>query len=158
MGNPYISAGKAAELAGVSGGTISKALTSGKLSYVSKDKSGYQIDPAEVVRVFPPKPSVQELGEGSERGFEPLETLRERLSEKDQIIKDLRELVEDTRNDRDEWRKQAQTLALSDQRAKPEPVPAPVAPAPQPETPALPENRPAERVGWFVRLFGSGKA
>lgn len=68
----------------------------------------------------------------------------------------------------DLWREQAETLRrlLTDQRPPapvvaspaPEPVPTAVAPAPEPETPALPENRPAERVGWFVRLFGSGKA
>ena len=51
---PYISLNKAAKLSGRAKSTISTALKSGKLSYVSVDaKNGYEIDPAEVERVFP---------------------------------------------------------------------------------------------------------
>jgi hypothetical protein len=34
---------------------LSKALNNGKLSYISKTKSGYQIEPSELFRVFPLK-------------------------------------------------------------------------------------------------------
>ena len=47
--------GEAAKASGWSKPVISKALKSGKLSCVSKSKSGYQIDPAELNRVFPKK-------------------------------------------------------------------------------------------------------
>ena len=49
----YFSLGKAAKEVGKSKATISKALKSGKLSYLSKDTEGYKIDPAELFRVFP---------------------------------------------------------------------------------------------------------
>ena len=49
----YLSLGKAAKEAGVAKSTISKALSSGKLSYREKNSDGYQIDPAEVFRVYP---------------------------------------------------------------------------------------------------------
>ena len=47
------SAGQAAKVAGVSKTTISNKLKNGDLSYVSKSNSGYEIDPAELARVFP---------------------------------------------------------------------------------------------------------
>jgi hypothetical protein len=46
---------EAAKETGRSKGTISKALNNGKLSYISKTKSGYQIEPEELFRVFPLK-------------------------------------------------------------------------------------------------------
>ena len=45
--------GEAALVVGKSKATISKALNSGKLSYVSKSKSGYDIEPSELFRVYP---------------------------------------------------------------------------------------------------------
>lgn len=47
--------GQAAKETGISKGTLSKALKSGRLSYVSKSPSGYEIDPAELFRAFPRK-------------------------------------------------------------------------------------------------------
>jgi hypothetical protein len=49
----YLSLGKAAKEAGVAKSTISKALSSGKLSYREKNPDGYKIDPAELFRVYP---------------------------------------------------------------------------------------------------------
>jgi hypothetical protein len=49
----YLSLGKAAKEAGVAKSTISKALSSGKLSYQEKNSDGYKIDPAELFRVYP---------------------------------------------------------------------------------------------------------
>ena len=37
-------------------GTISKAISSGRLSYVEKNDNGYKIDASELFRVFPKKP------------------------------------------------------------------------------------------------------
>ena len=56
-GRTYISLNEAATLTGRAKSTISKALKSGKMSYISKDpKSGaYEIDPAEALRTFPRK-------------------------------------------------------------------------------------------------------
>ena len=62
----YISLNDAAKLTGRAKSTISKALKSGKMSYVSRDdESGaYEIDPAEALRVFPPK---QETTKGDQK-------------------------------------------------------------------------------------------
>jgi hypothetical protein len=45
--------GTAAKAAGVSKSTIHRAIKSGRMSARAKDGSGYQIDPAELFRVFP---------------------------------------------------------------------------------------------------------
>lgn len=90
----------------------------------------YQIDPAELNRVYPfnvdgnrdrtPRtpeetpdkgPAVRELQAR-------LEAVQERLADKEALIADLRE-------DRDRWRQQA-TALLADQRAAPSPDQAPV--------------------------------
>lgn len=56
MGNStYLTLGQAAEMCGWSKGAISKAIKSGKMSVHSKTKAGFQLDPAEVLRVFPRK-------------------------------------------------------------------------------------------------------
>lgn len=45
--------GQAAKQAGVSKATISRAIKSGRLSAAPNDKNGYDIDPAELFRVYP---------------------------------------------------------------------------------------------------------
>lgn len=56
MGNStYLTLGQAAEMCGWSKGAISKAIKSGKMSVYGKTKAGFQLDPAEVLRVFPKK-------------------------------------------------------------------------------------------------------
>ncbi len=110
----YMSLGQAAKEAGLSKATISKALKTGRLSYVSKSTAGYEIDPAELFRVFPPKPlSTVE----SERSQTPVETGK---SQADRFeLQLLRERVEDLQRDRDAWREQAQRLALAGPEQQP---------------------------------------
>ena len=50
-------AGKAAEAAGLAKSTITKAISSGKLSAVKNANGAWEIDAAELHRVFPPKQS-----------------------------------------------------------------------------------------------------
>lgn len=134
--------GTAAKASGKSKATISKAIKSGRLSAIKNDSGVYQIEPAELNRVYPinvdgnqdrtPRtpletpengPSVRELQAR-------LEAAHERLADREAVIADLRE-------DRDRWRQQA-TALLSDQR-----------PSPGPDQP--PEPR---RKGFWGRLFG----
>lgn len=87
----YLSLGEAAKAAGVAKGTLSKALKSGKLSYVEKTPAGYRIDPSELFRVFPPQRV--ETGQ-NERLETPLETaelavMRVRLEAAEQRAADL---------------------------------------------------------------------
>lgn len=108
----YLSLGEAAKAAGVAKGTLSKALKSGRLSYVEKTGAGYRIDPAELFRVFPRKPPETVHGERLETPVETgeLAMLRLRLE-----VAEQRAMAAET--DRDAWREQAQRLALTDQRS-----------------------------------------
>ena len=96
----YLSLGKAAKEAGVAKSTISKALSSGKLSYREKNSDGYQIDPAELFRVYPKsaktdadEPSLDDwqLGQAPYSAkFEiQLAGLKSLIAEKDRRITDL---------------------------------------------------------------------
>jgi ribosomal protein S15P/S13E len=59
--------GQASKETGIGKSQLSKALNSGRMSYIEKTTRGYELDPAEVYRVFPPKPK--------ETTAEQLETL-----------------------------------------------------------------------------------
>ena len=114
----YLTLGQASKETGVQKSTLSKALKSGKLSYVEKTSAGYKIDPAELFRVYPRKP--QETG-GDTVGSERLDTPENnpdfiRLQVE---VDALRERLSETQAQRDEWMKQAQQLALP----KPESTP-----------------------------------
>jgi hypothetical protein len=50
----YLSLGQAAKETGMDKSTISRAIKSGKLSATRKENGGYEIDPAELFRVFAP--------------------------------------------------------------------------------------------------------
>ncbi|MCI0468319.1 MAG: hypothetical protein L0Y57_15185 [Beijerinckiaceae bacterium] len=67
----YFTLGQAAREAGVAKSTISKALSSGKLSYREKNPEGYKIDPAELFRVFPPKPAATSFDETQANDWQP---------------------------------------------------------------------------------------
>lgn len=101
----YLTLGQAAKEARVSKSTVSKALKSGRLSYVSKTSAGYEIDPAELFRVFPKKP--QEPVAIEQPATSPETGITDRRE-----VELLREQLEDIRKDRDAWREQAQRLAL----------------------------------------------
>jgi hypothetical protein len=110
----YLSLGQAAKEAGMSKATISKALKTGRLSYVSKSPAGFQIDPAELFRVFTPKTLVTVE---SERSQAPVETGKSQTDVFELQL--LRERVEDLQRDRDAWRDQAQRLALAGPEQQP---------------------------------------
>ena len=111
---PHLTLGQAAKLTGLSKATLSKALKSGKLSYVSKDSSGYQIEPSELFRVFPPKQEETPVGERLETPRVTLEKdLEAKLREVEWKAAALSAQLEEVRSDRDAWREQAQRLALA---------------------------------------------
>lgn len=100
--------GEAAKEVTVSKATLSKALKSGRLSYVEKTKAGYQIDPSELFRVFPPKP--KETVE-SERSSPPIETAEiDAVRRENQLLRDQ---LDQTRADLEEWRQQARAVTLA---------------------------------------------
>jgi hypothetical protein len=113
--------GQAAKAAGVSKTTLRRAIENGRLSASRNDDGSYEIDPAELHRAFPSHSdgsgtmarSVTVNGTG---GLQvEVEMLRERLTEKDDVIRDLRARLDAEA----EERRQAQarlTALLTDQR------------------------------------------
>ncbi len=116
---------EAAKLTGKQRQTIHKAIKEGRISATRGESGEWQIDPAELFRVYPPLSTVndnqsdkvdtglQRVDSGLQR---EVELLRERIREKNDIIDDLRQ-------DRDHWRQQA-TALLTDQREKSPPEPS----------------------------------
>ena len=108
--------GQAAKVAGVSKTTISNAVKAGRLSAGRGDKNQYQIDAAELARVYPVDGKVNGK---SERNKTPTDTgalqaeidgLRERLD-------DMKATLEREREQVDKWQQQAESLRLlADQR------------------------------------------
>lgn len=115
--------GDAAKATGKSKATISKAIKIGRISAIKDETGTFQIDPAELHRVYPPTVSTEQKETPKETPHEQdksglirelqarLEAATERLADKEGIISDLRE-------DRDKWRQQA-TALLTDNRSRP---------------------------------------
>lgn len=161
----YFTLGTAAKHAGLSKGTISKAISSGKLTaQKSEDTGSYKIDPAElqrymdavsVQRATVEKPVSLEDEERTATHSNTKETLSETVYERrlkevqeraelqartklaEERLSDLKAQLEEMREQRDQWREQAQRLAL------PAPAAATPQPAPQPERRGL--------FGWLKR-------
>lgn len=118
-----VSMTKGAELAGVSKGTVSKALKSGRLSYAEKTDNGYLIDTSELFRVFPPKQketvavSRPDTSYGNSEtpinsgGLQrEIELLREQLRDRDGVVSDLRQRLDKSEEERREA--QARVIGL----------------------------------------------
>lgn len=105
-------AGTAAKAVGKTKSTITKAIASGKLSATKNDNGAWEIDASELYRVYPPTPletveieqndTLKEMG-GNSKEIEALERL----------LKAAEEQIYDLKADRDEWRKQANQLLLT---------------------------------------------
>lgn len=111
----YLTLSQAAKRAGKSKGTISKYLKNGKLSYVSKDDNGYQIDPSELSRVFPNCEPKTPQNEQSRTPMNPKEN-----AQNDREIELLNSIIEGLKADKEflqEELKKASTL-ISDMRDK----------------------------------------
>src|SRR5262249_19474312 len=106
---------EAATACGINRSTVLRAIKAGKIS-AGKDEQGEgRIEPAELHRVYPP--------------VQAHETREQ--AHQDALIAELRNALADMRRDRDEWREQAQRLALLAPKASPEPVQATAEPAPE---------------------------
>jgi hypothetical protein len=108
-----ITLGEASRQTGKTKSTILKALKTGRLSGTKDDKGEWEIDPAELFRVYAPASSPAN-GPAPEANALAVEIgiMRERCSQLETQLADIRQ-------DRDHWRQQA-TALLTDQR-KPEP-------------------------------------
>jgi hypothetical protein len=117
------SASQAATATGKAIPTITRAIKSGKISAERTDSGGYLIDPAELHRVFPPvtrkgdeTPPMLGHETSNESGVleAELKVLRERLTDKDDVIADLRK-----RLDQEGEERRRLTAMITDQRAFP---------------------------------------
>ncbi len=100
-----ISLSEAAGVAGVSKSTLLRAIKSGRLSAAKNELGSFQIDPAELFRVYPPaSPGAPDTA--------PMTRHAPSHDATDALVAQLRQTIEDLRGDRDAWRDQAQRLAL----------------------------------------------
>jgi uncharacterized protein YhaN len=128
--------GEAAKATGKTKSAISKAIKNGKISAALGENGGYNIDPSELHRVYPPKPGIPEsqpsTGIPQVNPGLPLENveLRAKLEASEQRLRDAQEQVMDLRRRLDqseEERRKTQTqltALLTDQRQKPEEPPS----------------------------------
>ena len=129
--------GAAARHCGVSKGTISKAIASGKLSATRREDGSWAIDGAELARYVEinGRRSRETVKNRIETDFgEQLTTVTElrvcaaqaeqRLADLKAVLGDMRRLRDDIAQQRDKWETAAQRLA----QAAPEPAETPAAP------------------------------
>jgi len=126
---PALTLNQAAKEAGRAKATILDAIRSGRMSAPKNDIGRYQIDPAELFRVYPPKRSEAGNENQSRPEGEPHETrvleakveaLRELLGQLESERDDLRERLDKSEDERRATQTKL-TALLTDQRAKPEP-------------------------------------
>ena len=130
--------GEAAKATGKSKPTIQEQIKKGRISAVKDDLGRYQIDPAELHRIYPPvqkeEPETEQslTGRLAEKEAE-IKALQARLEAISELKGRIENECEDLREDRNFWRLQARAL------------PAPEASAQEPQT---------QKRGFFQRLFG----
>jgi hypothetical protein len=129
-------AGTAAKAVGKTKSTITKAIASGKLSAIKNDNGAWEIDVAELHRVYPPAltetVSQQANSTPNRNGGNTIEN-----QGLERLVKLLEEQVEDLKQDRDQWRVQA-TMLLSGPPREPQ---TDTAPEPQKDPPPEPRKR-----------------
>lgn len=121
------SANQAAEATGKNVATITRAIKSGKLSAAKDTTGAWQIDGAELSRVYPLRtqstkiPTMQKDATPTQRDNlteanalrEELAALRERDKLKDTLLENYVAQMADLKEDRDKWRQQATNLLAS---------------------------------------------
>lgn len=138
---PVFTLGEAAKAAGVSKPTLSKAISTGRLSAEKTPEGSYRIQAAELFRVYPPDRKgnglpVSEVGDretGKDNGLldREVQGLRERLAsqeaERDRERRQLTDQIEDLRRRLDQEGEERRKLlaVLSDQRMKEQDIPPP---------------------------------
>lgn len=116
-GNAVYTLGTAAKATGMTKSAIFKAIQKGSISAKKNEMGRYDIDPAELHRVYPPLP----VPEKDER-----ERTRETATENRELkarVALLEELVREIREDRDHWRRQALALTHQPEREAPKTTP-----------------------------------
>lgn len=105
-------AGTAAKAVGKTKSTITKAIASGKLSAIKNDNGAWEIDASELYRVYPPTPLETVKIEQNDTLKETNGNSKE-IEALERLLKAAEEQIDDLKADRDEWRKQANQLLLT---------------------------------------------
>ena len=134
--NPVIyTLGTAAKAAGKNKSTILRAIKNGVISATKGPQGDYQIDPAELHRVYPSVASGVAAQPATQLGASPdatpdatllqaeIRELRAKLEAAEERLKDRADVIDDLRRrlDAEEEERRRLTRLLTDQRAKPEP-------------------------------------
>jgi hypothetical protein len=116
---PNLTLNQAARECGRSKSALLEAIRSGRLSASRDDKKQWQIDPAELFRVYPANQSENTQTEQRQPQAEQAQTalLEAKIGYLEKQLTTAESVAEDLRKDRDEWRRQATGL-LTDQRPK----------------------------------------
>ncbi len=118
--------GTAAKEVGKGKATISKAIASGRLSATRNDKGHYEIQPAELFRVYPPNSAETVEAERQETPGKPAvdtpntATLQVEIDGLKVRLELMRESIDDLKGQREGWQKQAEAAQrlLADNRPK----------------------------------------
>lgn len=110
-----LSASQAAKKVGKSVPTITRAIKKGKLTANPRDGGGWVIDASELFRVWPAVSNETDVTPLMLRSETPIET-----SALEREVELLREMLDETKADRDSWKEQAQkiTAVIEDQSAR----------------------------------------
>jgi hypothetical protein len=129
---PY-TLGQAAKATGKQKSTLLDAIRAGKISATKDEHGHYQIDPAELHRVYPP--TVRTEQDEPSPNPHQTELLEQKIRFLERELSRLEQTAEDLREDRDHWRRQATALIGH-----------------QPDPPPAEQSAPPGRL--FDKLFG----
>jgi excisionase family DNA binding protein len=162
----YYSVRQAAEATGKTKPTILRAIQKGKISAKKDEHGEWEIDPAELHRVYEPVPAGTDTHTDANETADSreIELLREMLADKDRQIEGLNRRLESVDEERRTTLRQL-TALLTDQRAKspdmivtPPPTSAAIiTPPPEPAAvpaPAVVKQAPPNEASWFRRMMG----
>ena len=144
--------GQAARMTGLGKTTLARAIRAGRLSATRDETGRYSIDGAELARVYPfPAPTEDQdaTGGGTDDVVHQATINAQRAALAGEVaalremLAMMREQLDDTRRDRDEWRDQAQRLALT----------SPATPKPVEMAPPKPDEKPKT---WWQWLRSTG--
>ena len=105
-------AGTAAKAVGKTKSTITKAIASGKLSAIKNDNGAWEIDASELYRVYPPTP-LETVKTEQNNTLKETDGNSKEIEALERLLKAAEEQIDDLKADRDEWRKQANQLLLT---------------------------------------------
>jgi hypothetical protein len=109
-GKTMLSLSEAATAAGIAKSTIWRAIKSGRISATRTHTGTYEVDPAELFRVFPATLKNGDLKQAA-MAVAPvaMAALEAQISALKEVSSLLKEQLEDIRKDRDAWRTQAES-------------------------------------------------